>query len=295
MTRLRACVAVTGLVGAALVSSAAWAQTLPSLGNLPSSDPANAPANASANAPANSPANSPASGPLPGYLLVVGKATDRVKIGGYAAALAPIYASHEGYYLAIGGAGRGVTWLEGPWRDRSIIFARFPNREQVNTFWWGETYRAAIRKRDNAGVFSVVALEGQRPTPFEGPDAAYLIVMTASDGTPDQQALSAQASSALSASVGKSGGVMMNSDESNRFTPMEGDSVFDRIAVAAWPSKAARAAYLESPDARAAQSLRQRAGLSVVATADGVPRNQAPPAATTQPVPAANPARVTRP
>jgi len=291
VTGLRAWVVVTGLIGAALFSSAAWAQAQPPLGNLPSNVPANAPANV----PANALASPPASGPLPGYLLVVGKATDRVKIGGYAAALPPIYASHEGYYLAIGGVGRGVTWLEGPWRDRAIVFARFPNREQVNTFWWGETYRAAIRKRDNAGVFSVVALEGLRSMPFEGPDAAYLIVMTASDGTPDKQALSTQAARALSVSVGKSGGVMMTSDEPNRFTPMEGDSVFDRIAVAAWPSKAARAAYLESLDARAAQSLRQQAGLSVVATADGVPRNQAPPAATTLPVQAPSPALVTRP
>ena len=283
MTRLRAWVVVTGLVGAALFSSAALAQTSPPFANV------------AVNVTANAPANAPATRSLPGYLLVVGKTTDRIKIGGYAAALPPIYASHDGYYLAIGAVGRGVTWLEGPWRDRSLVLARFPNREQVSTFWWSETYRAAIRKRDNAGVFSVVAFEGLGAMPFEGRDAAYLIVMTASDGSPEKQALSTQAARALSVSVGKSGGVVMTSDEPNRFTPMEGDSVFDRIAVAAWPNKAARAAYLDSLEARAAQSLRQQAGLSVVAAADGVPRNQAPPAATDQAVPAANPALVTRP
>ena len=285
MTRLGGCMVVIGLMGAGLFAPAALAQTSPPLANVA--------VNVTANAPASAPASAPATRSLPGYLLVVGKATDRVKIGGYAATLPPIYASHDGYYLAIGAVGRGVTWLEGPWRDRSLVLARFPDREQVSTFWWSETYRAAIRKRDNAGVFNVVALEGLRPMPFEGPDAAYLIVMTASDGTPDKQALSAQAARALSVSVGKSGGVMMTSDEPNRFTPMEGDSVFDRIVVAAWPSKAVRAAYLESLDARAAKSLRQQAGLSMVATADGVPRNQTPPAAATLPVQAPSPALVT--
>ena len=76
--------------------------------------------------------------PNPGYLLVVGKTTDRAKIGAYAASLPPIYASLDGYYLAIGASGRGVTWLEGPWTDRSVIFAKFPTRAGGDAFWWGE-------------------------------------------------------------------------------------------------------------------------------------------------------------
>jgi cytochrome c2/uncharacterized protein (DUF1330 family) len=219
---------------------------------------------------------------LPGYLIVVGKTTDRTRIGAYAAALPPIYASLNAYYLAIGGPGRGVSWLEGPWRDRSLVVGRFTSRADVDAFWWGDAYRAAVRKRDNAGAFSVVALEGTAPVPFEGTDAAYLIVMTASDAAADGPSLSLRAAQALAAGVNNSGGVMMTSLEVNRFTPLEGDSVFDRIALAAWPSKTARAAYLASADARTAQALRQQAGLSAVAAADGVPRNQAPPAATPQ-------------
>ena len=76
--------------------------------------------------------------PNPGYLLVVGKTTDRAKIGAYAASLPPIYASLNGYYVAIGAPGRGVTWLEGPWTDRSVIFAKFPTRAGADAFWWGE-------------------------------------------------------------------------------------------------------------------------------------------------------------
>ncbi len=218
---------------------------------------------------------------LPGYLLVVGRTTDRAKIGGYAAALPPIYASHNAYYLAIGGAGRGVNWLEGPWQDRSVIFGKFPSRGEVDNFWWGDAYRAAIRKRDNAGIFSVVALQGTVPLQFEGAGTGYLIVMTAPrDTSPQQAKLSLDAASELRTGVLASGGQVLTSIEAGAFTSMEGDTVFDRFIIAAWPSHAARDTYLGGREARHTAHLRRRLGLSVVAGANGVPRNQAPPAAT---------------
>ena len=229
-------------------------------------------------APNNSLAQTPIN-PNPGYLLVVGKATDRAKIGAYAAELPPIYASLDGYYLAIGAPGRGVTWLEGPWTDRSVIFAKFPTRAGADAFWWGEPYRTAIRKRDNAGVFSVVAIEGTSPTPFEGAGAGFLIVMTGSIGKgADEQGASDRATASLVDGVNRSGGQLINSPGIGQFTPMEGDTVFDRFVVAAWPSVAARDAYLASADAAEAKRLRQLAGISAVASANGVPRNQAPTA-----------------
>jgi uncharacterized protein (DUF1330 family) len=219
--------------------------------------------------------------PKPGFLLVVGKTTDRARIGNYAASLPPIYAANNAYYLAIGGAGRGVRWLEGPWTDRSIIFAKFPSRAGVDSFWWGEPYRAAIRRRDNAGVFSVVAQEALAPMAFEGSDAGYLIVMTGRrDNSPAQVLASDQASHALINGVTASGGIMLTSNEIGSFTSMEGDTLFDRICVAGWPTKAARDAYVGSRQGRSATRLRGRLGVSAVAAADGVPRAQAPPAAT---------------
>src|SRR5512140_1489192 len=86
-----------------------------------------------------------AAGAAPGYLLVIGKGTDREKMGTYARALPPVYAKGGGRYLAIGGPGRGVEWLGGPWRDRSIVLARFDGVPQVLAFWWGEDYRQAAR------------------------------------------------------------------------------------------------------------------------------------------------------
>ncbi len=217
--------------------------------------------------------------PNPGYLVVVGKTTDRAKIASYAAQLPPIYARLDGYYLAVGAPGRGVTWLEGPWTDRSVIFAKFPTRAGADAFWWGEAYRTAIRKRDNAGVFSVVAIEGVGPTPFEGAGAGFLIVMTGTTGKgPAEQEASDRAAASLIEGVKRSGGQLVNSPGTGQFTPMEGDTVFDRFVVAAWPSLAARDAYLASADAAEAKRLRQLAGISAVASANGVPPNQAPTA-----------------
>ncbi len=221
----------------------------------------------------------------PGYILVVGKTTDRAKIAAYAAALPSIYASLNGYYLAIGGSGRGVNWLEGPWQDRSIIFAKFPNRSDVEAFWWGEAYRQAIKKRDNAGVFSVVALEGSAPLAFEGAGTGFLIVMTAPrDGSIESLSTSARATRLLIDSVTAAGGVLLTSPEVGQFKALEGDSLFDRIIIAAWPTVAARDAYLASPKAKEASALRRDVGLSLVAAANGVPRSQAPTAVVTSPV-----------
>ena len=62
----------------------------------------------------------------------------------------------------------------------------------------------------------------------------------------------------------------------------QGDTVFDRYSVAAWPSVSQRDAYLTSSAARRAARLRRKLGLSAVASAEGVARTQAPPAATPQ-------------
>jgi uncharacterized protein (DUF1330 family) len=219
----------------------------------------------------------------PGYLVVTGKTTDRAKIGTYAAALPPIYASHGAYYLAIGAGGRGVNWIEGPWKDRSVILAKFPTRREVDAFWWGEPYRLAIRKRDNAGVFSVVALQGTVSLPYEGDGVGFLIVMTSPrDNTRQQMSLSTRANEALGQGVMASGGTLLASSEPGQFTAMEGDAVFDRFTLAVWPTTAARDAFVSGGSWQRGLRLRKKLGLSAVATANGVSRAQAPPAANSQ-------------
>lgn len=243
-----------------------------------------APVALKAQATPNPVGGAPSAAALPGYLLVVGKTTDRAKIGAYASALPPIYAQHRAYYLAIGSTGRGVTWLEGPWGDRSIILGKFPSREEIDAFWWGPDYREAISKRDNAGVFSVVALTAAAAPTHEGSGVGFLIVMTAKrDASVAQTALSERATRALADSVIRSGGVVLASNGSGngsgQFTPLEGDSVFDRFTIAAWATIAQRDAYLASPAGRRAARLRAKLGLSAVASANGVSASAPPPAA----------------
>jgi uncharacterized protein (DUF1330 family) len=210
-----------------------------------------------------------------GYLLVVGRTTDRAKIGAYASALPPIYAAHNGSYLALGGPGRGVTWLEGPWSDRTLILATFPTRAAIDAFWWGDAYRAAIRKRDGAGVFSVVALSGNPPLQTEGSNAGYLIVMTGSHNqAADTLRTSQSANEALVTGIRQSGGTLLTSGEAGQFTALEGDTVFDRFVIAAWPTTAARDAYLASPAARRAARLRARVRYVATISATGVVRAQ---------------------
>lgn len=227
-------------------------------------------------------ASEPASGPA--YILVYGRTTDRAKIGAYAASLPPIYAANGGHYLAVGATGRGVEWLEGPVRDRSLILAQFPNRAAIDGFWWGEAYRSAIRKRDNAGVFSVLAFSGVTPVagdpaPFSGPGTGYLVVMTATRSDLRSQRDGARANALLVEGAQAHGGRVLANVTSGQFTALEGDTVFDRVTVLAWPTSQARAAFLDSRQARQARTLRQRSTVSLVAQADGVAASAPPPAA----------------
>jgi uncharacterized protein (DUF1330 family) len=229
----------------------------------------------------------PAKSAAPGYLVVVGQSSNRAAMGRYAGALPPIYAKHQGYYLGIGGPGRGVTWLQGPWRDRSLVLGRFPTREAVETFWWDEDYRSAVRLRDRAGVFSVLAVPSTGPTPFQGADAGFLIVMLASS----EAGRADSAGETFARAVVESGGVVMSPLAPATARPLEGDTVFDRVWIAGWPSLAAREAFLASRSGRAARDAWSKAGFASAATINGVARAEAAPAAAPVRPPAAAPVR----
>ena len=98
--------------------------------------------------------------PRPGYLLVMGTPTDPAAMGRYARTLPPIYAKLGGYYLALGGIGRGITVLEGSFKSQSVVLAKFPRLEGPNEFWWSPEYRSSVEIRRGAGSFNVVKLKG---------------------------------------------------------------------------------------------------------------------------------------
>lgn len=227
--------------------------------------------------PARARGDDQGSGQRPGYLLVMGRSFDPARVRQYGAALPPVYASAGGYYLGIGGQGRGVDWIAGPWRDRSLVLAVFPDRAAVETFWWSPAYRAAVPLRDRAGVFTVSALEGQGPVPHQGAGSAYLVTLMAS-GTDARRAEAAAA--AYRTAVARSGGTLMTSTDAGAPLPLEGDSAFDRVWIAGWADAAGRSGFLASAAARSARRLREAAGFSVEATLNGIAR---PPAQTAAP------------
>jgi uncharacterized protein (DUF1330 family) len=214
----------------------------------------------------------------PAYLLVIGKTNNPAGLRSYSSALAPIYAQHNAYYLAVGGAGRGVAWLEGPWRDRSLVLGQFPSQNEVEAFWWGEPYRAAARKRDRIGVFSVVSVTGSAQNALDGPMAGYLVVMTGRrNDSAEQSQATLETANALRDSIVLSGGRPLTSGQLGDLVPLEGDTIFDSVTIAAWPTQAARDAYLASPAAQTVAKLRAALGYSAVVSANGVARAQIPP------------------
>jgi uncharacterized protein (DUF1330 family) len=223
----------------------------------------------------------------PGLLLVYGRSTDAARMRQYAMALPPIYAAHDGYYLGIGGQGRGVNWIEGgpSWQTRSLVLAHFPSLARVQEFWWSEPYRAAVRLRERAGVFSVQGLDATGPVVNQGAGAAYLVMLLA---TADARRADV-AATALGAAVAASGGAMLTGTQTGTGAAapvaLEGDLPFDRVWIASWPDAAARERFLTSRAGRTAARLRAAAGMTVAATLDGVARAQRPPAASPRPSP----------
>lgn len=215
------------------------------------------------------PAASAAGAAVGAFLLVVGRTTDRARILRYAASLPPIYAAHGGSYLALGAPGRGVRFVEGALADRSVILAEFPDVAARDGFWWGEAYRAAVRLRDGAGVFTCVGLTGLA-APHRGAGCGYAVVQTGplQPGDARQAEAALEADDRTRASILASGGRVFADAAGTDLTPLEGDSLFTRVLLASWPEAAARDAWWAGRSARAAARTRGRAGLSSVALLD---------------------------
>ncbi len=218
--------------------------------------------------------------PAPAFLVVVGKGWDREKMGAYARSLPPVYAKWGGRYLAIGGPGRGVAWLAGPAhvRDRSLVLARFDSAATVQSFWWGEDYREAMRNRYAGGAFTVVTLAGDPadPAATAGAEAGYLYEAT----LVTDEAAWAEYLAAHGRALAAHGGRLLAPVAAGNFVALEGDPVYDRVLLGWFPTRAQRDAFVAGPAAAELATLRARAGVVLVASADGA---QAPAAAVTEP------------
>ncbi len=168
----------------------------------------------------------------PGYLLVLGRSTDRAKIIQYSMTLPPIYAATGGRYIGIGRPGGGVTCLYGLCEGRSAVAAHWSDNKSVSQFWWGDAYRQAVKLRDNAGVFTVVGLKGlANVAPFEG---GALLVANFSANTD-----SANTAAWLTAAA-ESGARLLVAPQATALTPLEGDALYNRVALLSFANREAR-------------------------------------------------------
>lgn len=195
----------------------------------------------------------------PGYLLVVGRIGNLAQMGAYSKALPPIYARHGGAYLAIGGPGRGVDWLAGPHRDRSLVLARFEAFASVPEFWWSPEYRAAAKLREGAGAFNVVGVPG-RPGTHPPASGVCLVVATITRDGAAYDTWRAVYATELAAH----GGEPLASAAAADWHALEGDPAWDRLELAHLPTAEAAEAIVASPHLR---ELRELAGLAFVARA----------------------------
>jgi uncharacterized protein (DUF1330 family) len=180
----------------------------------------------------------------PGYLIVLGRSTDRAKIIAYSATLPPIYAQTGGRYIGIGRPGGGVSCLYGLCEGRSAVIAYWRDEASINKFWWGDAYRQAVRLRDNAGVFTVVGMKGFADVaPFESSGALMIATMS---GAAESGAAQAWVNAATEA-----GGKLLAPITPAALIPLEGDALYNRLALINFPSKEKRDLFAASEATKA--------------------------------------------
>lgn len=179
---------------------------------------------------------------IPGYLLVLGHSMDMAKMAKYSAALPPIYKKFGGYYLGIGGPGRGVELLEGAWFDHSVVLARFGSFEDVKKFWTSSEYSEAKQLRKGAGVFNVFALKGNEHEAPKG-QPSFLI----SIARPFDAFKLAEVDAKESLKLESRGIHLISNAKFNDTERLEGDLMDFDFRVAAFPTLAAATNYWNDP------------------------------------------------
>jgi uncharacterized protein (DUF1330 family) len=204
---------------------------------------------------------------VPGYLLVLGHSLDMAKMATYSAALPPIYKKYGGFYLGIGGPGRGVELLEGGWFDHSMVLARFPTRADVTKFWWSPEYTQAKELRKGAGTFQVFALNGNaHEAPLGQP--SFLVTIY----RPFDAAKTAALNAAEDARLARRSVPIIADVKFADAERLEGDLTDFDFRVAAFPTQAAATNYWNEPATRAWREERAQAAGANVFLVAGLPR-----------------------
>lgn len=178
----------------------------------------------------------------PGYLLVLGHSLDGEKMGRYSAALPPIYEKYGGFYLGIGGPGRGVEHLEGPWFDHSLVLAHFKAPEDVTTFWFSPEYEEAKKLRKDGGEFNVFKMAGNEHESPHGEPAFLISVYRVFDAEAYAPLAAAEEDKLTHRSIPYL--AKATYDETER---LEGDLVDHDFTIAAFPTQASATNFWNDP------------------------------------------------
>lgn len=203
----------------------------------------------------------------PGYLLVLGHSLDMAKMAAYSAALPAIYKKFGGYYLGIGGPGRGVELLEGGWFDHSMVLARFPSKADIPKFWWSPDYTQAKELRKGAGTFNVFGLAGNAHEAPLGQPSFMISIYRPFDAAKVAE-INAQEDEKL-----KARGVHVIAQAKFAETErLEGDLTDFDFRVIAFPTQAAATNYWNEPAVKELRAARNAAaGVNTFLVA-GLPR-----------------------
>jgi len=206
--------------------------------------------------------------PRPGYLFVMGTATDREVLGKYARTLPAIYDKYQGFYIASGGVGRGVRVLEGEFKQQSVILGKFPDINGPNNFWWSPEYRQSVEIRKGAGTFNVLKLKGMQgdlAKPTGKP--AYLISIFTVKDRDKLKPYSEVAGPLLKAAGGK----FISTGARKDIELLEGEFGNTNVNVIQFPSLEALRKFYEDPAYQKVIPIRQSAGEYLLLEVDGVP------------------------
>ncbi|MDX2222793.1 MAG: DUF1330 domain-containing protein, partial [Rhodospirillaceae bacterium] len=203
----------------------------------------------------------------PGYLLVFGHSIEGAKMVAYSAALPPIYKKYGGFYIGIGGPGRGVELLEGNWIDHSLVLARFAADGDVVKFWHSPEYVEAKKLRAGAGTFNVFAVKGNgREAPLGQP--SFLISVVRPIESDKLVPLRKDWQARLAAR-----GADILADAAYRdMERLEGDVNGIDVEIAAFPSQAAATAFWNDPATAAARAARNAVAVVNTFLVAGLPR-----------------------
>jgi uncharacterized protein (DUF1330 family) len=205
--------------------------------------------------------------PRPGYLLVMGTPTDPAAMGRYARTLPPIYAKLGGYYLALGGIGRGITVLEGSFKSQSVVLAKFPRLEGPNEFWWSPEYRSSVEIRRGAGSFNVVKLKGM-PGDLDKPAGKPAYLLSIGD-IKDREKLKPYADAARPL-VRAAGATFVAVGSRKDIELLEGEFGNLDVTLLRFPSMQALETFYRDPAYQRAIPLRHSAGDYTLLAIDGV-------------------------